>query len=333
MLAVSSCYLLLRALGLERDPSLLVCLLLGCLLSIAGLSNYLRERRFVRALRRLAEGEGDVLAQVAELPQPGYLEGDLAWSALARVAREMRARVGESRAEVVDYRRYVETWVHEVKTPLSAAHLMLENLADPRLRPLAVELGRVDDYIEQALFYARSSSLENDYLIRRCDLGWLVRCALRARRQSLIASGMSVDLEGLGDRGVIVACDSKWMVFILGQILDNAVRYRRMPGTGEHAPRISFSASVLGEGTAEELVELSVEDNGCGIAQSDLGRVFDRGFTGANGRSRSRSTGLGLYLVRMLCEKMGVLVRMESEQGSWTRVTLSFPRQGLDRLG
>lgn len=315
----------------------------------------------------------DPLLAATKLVRPHFVEGELAWQALQGLAQSARREISEQRTQNAEYREYIEGWVHEIKTPLAAQRLMLENMHDVRLRPYEQELSRVEQLVEQTLFFARSFSLENDYLIRLCALDDLVQTALKSRAKSLIAAMVHVDFEGLyvpthqqenfeglyvpthqpGDlegpdattyqqvdlekqdvssvspvNAIVpkVPCDPKWMVFILGQLIDNAVKYR-MP---ERAAKLSFYARVFNQDTANERVELSIEDNGVGISQADIVRIFERGFTGTNGRQTSHSTGLGLYLAQQLCQKMGLTLRAESLQGQWTRFIISFPRQGLE---
>lgn len=326
---VAAAWPLLRAVGATRDAATLLDLLLALGLALLLLSGYLRERRCVEDLRRVADSGPDTLSLAAEVPHPDFAEGDGAVDALQATLLAANRLVSEATSREADYRDFIETWVHEAKTPLAAAELMVQNLGDDRLRPLSRELERVNAYVEQALFYARGASLERDYLVRSCKVGELVRAALKSRMSQLIGAHVSVDLSGLacGDDpdGPTVYCDPKWLEFVLGQLLDNAVRYRCDPQVDGRTPRIRFDARVEGGGRAGETVVLSVTDNGCGIRETDLGRVFDKGFTGANGRSRRRSTGIGLYLVATLCQKMGLDVEVDSEEGAWTRVDVLFP--------
>lgn len=327
---------MLPVLGVERDPTLLTILVCGMLMVVALVWGYLRERRLMNALTQLAKEDDAVVERAGELEEPGYPEGDLAVDAVSNVARVARAQIDDANQDTRDYRRYVETWVHEIKTPIAAMSLFLENHGDPSLQPLRRDLTRVEGYVEQALFYARSSSVEKDYLIRVYPLDELVRAAVRSRAGALIEAGMAVSLAGLSPGEVeeapgenvppTVYCDAKWMEFILGQFIDNAVRYRADPQVDGRMPRIEFLSRVEAAGTARERVLLGVRDNGCGISDADLPRVFERGFTGENGRSHERSTGMGLYLVRTLCQKMGLGVSIASKFGSWTCVTIIFPR-------
>lgn len=325
LLACAAVWSMLRVVGQGSQLAWLFAIVVGLAFIAAGISNYLRERAFCRQLAELAASGADALDLVAELREPGYPAGDVAYDALKCVASLANARVGELAARDREYREFVETWVHEIKTPLSAADLMIENLDDRRLKPLAHELDRMNAYVEQALYYARSNSVENDYLVRGCKLSQLVGSAVKSRAQELIGAGMGV---AMSDLDCQVFADPKWLQFVLGQLIDNAVRYRRAEGA-----RIDFLARVLDQGKADERVVLDVRDNGCGIAAADVGRVFERGFTGTNGRTHAKSTGLGLYLVRNLCEKMGLAVSIASVQDQWTCVSISFPTNRMRLIG
>ena len=319
---------MLPVVGVEEGATQLVVLLVTVLELVSLVWEWLRERSFMRGLSQLAEGEGDVLDAADTLPEPSYPEGELAWDALQGVAQASRRRGAQLEEEMQDYRRYVELWVHEIKTPLAAMNLTLANSRSEDARSLSREVARVEADVENALYYARSTSVAEDYLLRRCDLPDLVREAVKSRARSLIEAHMAVELGGLeGEKDLWVFCDPKWMVFILGQFIDNAVRYRVVPERDGREARLSFSASVEGAGSAGERVVLSVADNGCGIPKADLGRVFERGFTGTNGRTYERSTGMGLYLVRTLCEKMGLAVGATSAVGEGTGIDITFPRE------
>lgn len=259
--------------------------------------------------------------------EPAFAEGQVAFAALRAVAHDANEEVAEQRRQVEDYRAYVETWVHEAKTPLAAAGLALENLEEAqaadaaRLRSVADDLARVEGYVEQALFYARSESLERDYLVRRHVLRDVVTTAVRANASLLIGARVTPRLgEGLA---LEVFTDDKWLAFMLGQLLQNSSRYARAKAPG--GSQVWFDARLMGKGTAEERVELLVRDNGCGVGEADLPRVFERGFTGENGRSHGHSTGLGLWLVARLARKMGVSVRADSREGESFSVILGFP--------
>lgn len=312
--------------------SAIACVGFGVALAV----DWERKRSFYSGLSACATEIEQPLWLAEMIERPDYLEGALTYDALYAIAKTANDEVSESHRQVADYREYIETWVHEAKSPLAAAHLMLDNLradaaqagAGDKIRALDDELRRVEGYIEQALFYARSETLDRDYLIRRYSLADLVAAAIKANASALIGAHVA---PVLGDLSFEVFTDEKWIEFILGQIIQNSVKYARA-----EAPRIEFAAALRDAGRATERVELTVRDNGCGVSAADLPRVFDKGFTGENGRTGKRSTGIGLYLVKRLCDKMGVGIEATSVEGAWFAITLSFSTnkfQYVDRGG
>lgn len=227
---------------------------------------YARRRRFLRQLERAAE-ELESPAWVQEMVQcPTYAEGELEYEVLRRVGKAACDEVAEGRRQTDDYCDYIESWVHEAKLPLAAAHLLLENLDGSeddlsRVDDLGRELARVERYIDQALYYARSEVVERDYLIRRWDLKTLVTGAIKANARELIAAHVAPVCENLDFE---VFTDEKWLEFILGQLIQNSIKYAREDGA-----KIVFSGALLDEGLASERIELTVADNGCGVSAAD----------------------------------------------------------------
>mgnify|MGYP000987948929 CR=1 FL=1 len=295
----------------------------GCYLSSAILLaaaaalefEYLKRRKFYRSVVRSLEklDRKFLLAEVLE--RPSFAEGQLFCDALRESEKSMNDEVAAYRRESQEYREYIETWVHEIKTPISSSRLILENNPGEVSFSLGEEIDRIEDFVEQALFYSRSESLEKDYLIRKTTLHQLVGSALKKHAGLLIGAKTAVRAEGL-DRTVFT--DMKWTDFILGQLIANSVKYRSGP------LKISFAGKDRGDSS-----ELTVADNGIGIPEQDLPRVFDKGFTGENGRRGAKSTGMGLYLCKKLCCKMGIGISVFSAPGAGTAVTLVFPKSSM----
>lgn len=328
LLSAALCGFVLATGAVGFGLTLLVVLILLGGFAVALVLDYARKRRFYRELSDCVDDIQHPLWISEMLDQPDFLEGSLSFDAIRAVAKAANDDVATFRRQTSDYREYVETWVHEAKSPLAAAHLMLDNLAEgapadaegevllEKASALGDELDRVEGFIEQALFFARSESLDRDYLIRAHTLKDLVGAALKANAHTLIAAHVAPFRKNLD---LTVFTDDKWMVFILGQLIQNSVKYVRTEQL-----EICFTGTLVDEGLATERIELIVRDNGCGVPEDDLPRVFDRGFTGANGRTGKRSTGIGLYLVKRLCDKMGLGVRADSVPGSFFAVTISF---------
>jgi signal transduction histidine kinase len=268
--------------------------------------DYLAKRRYYAELAAVLRELDEKRFLLEVIDRPTALEGQIWHDVLRAVTKSMNDAAARQTAESTAYREYIEMWVHEVKTPLAGLKLALEN---SRNKELLHELDKLERLVEQALFYARSGSVEADYSIRSVGLDELVNTALKNNARYLIQRKVSIEI---GDLSTKVLADPKWLVFVLHQLIDNSVKYG--------STRLEFAARTKGR-----RVLLTLRDNGIGIPPADLERVFDKGFTGANGRRFSKSTGLGLYLCQKLCRKLGVKLEITSEVGQGTTVEITFP--------
>lgn len=302
------------------------CVVCACVL--AGLLlDWLRRREFFCRLREALDALDSKYLASELVGRPTTLEGRLMYDALARESKAMTDEVEAERLAQREYRDYVETWIHEVKTPIAAARLVAQNHPDAATAAMDRELVRIEGYAEQALYYARSTSVDRDFAIRSVSLDELVRGALKANARTLIDARIAPEL---GDLDFEVRCDPKWLTFVLGQVLVNAAKYRKPAGPdGVLEPaRLRIGARRRQSEADARVTVLSIADEGVGIPSEDVDRVFDRGFTGQNGRRFAKSTGIGLYLVRSLCEKMGLRVTLASKVGRGTTVSIEFPDSG-----
>lgn len=221
----------------------------------------------------------------------------------------MLEQIGEVERERLEYKEYIEQWIHEIKTPITAMKLLCENHRTDWTKELLLELEKTNRFTEQALYYARSEHTEKDYSVREMALSQVVHGAIADNKYLLLQSGMRLEVEEMQDT---VYSDEKWVRFILNQLIANAVKYRM------EQPVLRISTHKR-----QDQVVLVVEDNGIGIAASDLPRIFEKGFTGQNGRMVQQSTGIGLYLCKRLCEKLGIGIMAESSEHG-TAISLSF---------
>lgn len=302
---------LLSALRQSGATIVSILILEGLAVLLPVIVEYARKRSYYGRLLRSLDvlDRKNLLCEV--LDEPDFLEGQILYRVLKECNKSMNDEIATYRHQEEEYREYIEAWMHEVKTPLAAAKLTLENDTGSVPASVSDDLRRIEDCLEQALFYARSGSVEKDYLIRPVSLRELVNASVRRNAKDMIASKIGLTLENLD---FIVLTDIKWTDFILNQILVNAIKYRSA------FPSIRLYAKQEKNG-----VSLLIEDNGIGIRQADLPRVFDRGFTGETGRKFSKATGLGLYLSKRLCDKIGLGISVFSIEGKGTTVHLIFP--------
>lgn len=277
--------------------------------------DYTRKKKYYSELWALFDRLDDktLLAELMEKPE--FLDGKLLFQMLHHANKHMNDKLAEAYATNQEYREYVEMWVHEIKTPITSAHLIVEN--DKNISTIRIddELNKIDHFVEQALFYARSTTLEKDFKIEKTTLKALVHEALKNYSKQIISVGGKPVLKNLD---ISVFADRKWCVFIIGQIIANSVKY----ANGELL--LTFEGESFENGCC-----LSIFDNGIGIAEADIPRIFDKGFTGENGRRYKKSTGIGLYLSRKLCHKMNMEISATSRLQCGTTMRITFPKEHL----
>ncbi|MGN1297134.1 MAG: ATP-binding protein [Clostridia bacterium] len=193
--------------------------------------------------------------------------------------------------------------------------MVIENNKNTVTKSIDEELDKVENYIEQALFYARSNTVEKDYYIKKSKLKDIVNESIKKNKNALIQEKISMNIH---DLEFDVNTDSKWIVFILNQIIQNSVKYKRKDN--------NLEIEIYGKKGKENVI-LYIKDNGIGIKKEESARVFEKGFTGTNGRmSNKKSTGIGLYLCKKLCDKLGIAIELNSIQNEGTEVRLVFPQ-------
>ncbi len=232
------------------------------------------------------------------------------------INREHFLLLNQVKQQTEEQKDYIDSWVHEIKIPLASLNLIAESLEDDisekRSNQLRSNLKRMDDYVEQVLYYSRLDSFSKDYLINSHSLKKLVQLTVKQSADYFIQNNLRLTLVG-DDYSVLT--DEKWLQFILNQLINNAIKYT--PHGGEIT--LTFSKNERG-------IWLTISDNGIGIPNEDLQRIFDKGFTGKNGRNEeAKSTGLGLYLAKSLAEKLGHHLYVESYVGKGTSFKLLFP--------
>lgn len=267
---------------------------------------------FVLWYRRTAALEhmlGRAALLMDALPERGGRQEELYQALLRELDEGRRQLVPAADARQREMVDYYTMWVHQIKTPIAGMGLLLED--QERDREMRVELFRIEQYAELALSYLRLGGGSTDYLIREYPLEGILRQAVRKYAPLFIHGKVSLDLR---ETDLRVLTDEKWLQLVVEQVLSNAVKY---------APGGKVSIFTQGE-------RLVIEDNGVGIAPEDLPRIFERGFTGCNGRLDKRSTGIGLYLCRQICRRLGHTITAASEPGRGTRITIGLARPYLE---
>ena len=280
-----------------------LCLALGLVLFAVGYSRFLRRHRELRQLLRQA-GEKALPLPLAR----GLLEED--YQALLRAVCQDRARLAaENENRLRELTDYYSLWAHQIKTPIAAMDLLLQEDDSPRRGELETELLKIRQYVEMVLSYLRLDSDSTDYVLREYPLDDILRQAVRKFAKMFILKKITLDFQ---ETGKTVLTDEKWLLFVVEQVLSNALKYTPAGGT----------IRIYGDGAT-----VVIADNGIGIREEDQARVFEKGFTGYNGRADKKSTGIGLYLCRQVMDRLNHTISLTSRPGQGTLVRLDLGRE------
>ena len=301
--------------GASAEPVAYAFLLCGFWLFLYG---GLELARYVRRHRQMEEVKQRATVTIDDMPAPkGLIEADC--QEILRILYEnkweLESKARISRQEMNDY---YSMWVHQIKTPIAALRLLIQTNEETEdesvrqfVREMKLELFKVEQYVEMVLTYLRMESMSSDLVLEPCSLDKIVRQSVRKYSSMFIMRKIKLNYEPVNRQ---ILTDEKWFSFVVEQVLSNALKYTEQEG----------SVSVCVEGSF-----LIIEDTGIGIWPEDLPRVFERGFTGYNGRGDKKSTGIGLYLCKSVMDKLEHTIRIESEPGRGTKVYLGFPRTKL----
>ena len=286
----------------------LIALTLAIVMSVPDFVRYCRSVQRLKAVKCSAlHGSPEPVAMEGPLPMELVLE---TMELLRTRAADLESQAATRQEELMDY---YTLWVHQVKTPLAAMGLILQSGSVPEAEALRQELFKIERYMEMLLGYLRLHSISSDLRLESCQVRPIVSKAVKKFASQFIYKKLRVDLEDFDDR---VITDEKWLLFVLEQLISNAVKYTVSGG-------ITIS---MGPGHV-----LSVCDTGVGIDPADLPRVCERGFTGQNGRAERSSTGLGLYLCKSVLDKLQTSFEIKSQPGRGTTVLLYLDRPALPK--
>lgn len=307
---VLSAFLLLTGTGTGVVAIILIVWVIGlCILTAA---DYYKQRNQILELEAIMDGLEQKYLFMECSPKPKDYAGRKIFGLFRRAGKSMIEAVSDAEEKQRDYREYIENWVHEIKVPITAVELICENNKSETSRKIRSQLALIEGHVERTLYYARLDCVEKDFIIRETSLAETVKSALSKYRFLLTQNNVRVETENLDNS---VYTDGKWVEFILGQLLSNAVKYRSA------SPVILICAEE-----SDGKTRLMVKDNGIGIPASELRRIFDKGFTGSNGRTLGGSTGMGLYLCRKLAEALGLYLEADSRENEYSAISICFPR-------
>lgn len=312
------CYfiILLVLLAFKSDKAIVIAITIILLVTyiLLFLTDFFRKQKFYTDLLTNIENLDKAYLVLETLNRPEFYEGELLCQALYEIDKSMNENVRIEKEQLLDNKEYIEMWIHEVKRPLASLVLTLNNQKNILDRKTKNILKRLEDYVDQVLYYVRSENAEKDYFIKEVDLSKVIKNVGIKNMDDLLDNKVEFIVDKTNYK---VFTDSKWLEFILNQIINNSIKYKR---------NIDNSYIKIYVKDNLDTTVLIIEDNGIGIKTSDIRQVFDKTFTGTNGREKTTSTGMGLYIAKNLCKKLGHKIEIESKENEYTRVFITFAK-------
>ena len=272
---------------------------------IASISDYANYKESYKKLNFL---EQNILNDLDALPKSLDIRIDYYHKIIEKLYEELEKLTQENRQKNTDMVDYYSMWIHQIKTPIAAMNFLLDN-EEVDQKILQQELFKIERYVEMVLTYIRLDSISSDYVITKINLDEVVKDSVK--KYATIFINKKIKLNYVSHETMVIS-DKKWLSFAFEQILGNSVKY----------------SSAGGEITIETCEnKLVIEDRGIGIKEEDLPRIFEKGFTGFNGRYEKKSSGLGLYLCKKTLDKLGHHIEISSKVGEGTRIEITFPKE------
>lgn len=280
--------------------SIILCAFIGLIYICINFINYYKKHI------QLYKLQNEISISLENLLSPKTLMEEDYTNLILTLNKEYKTYISKSDIAKSDMIDYYTMWVHQIKTPISAMKLLIQTSESEISSDLSSELFKIEQYVEIVLSYIRLGSNENDFVIKEYDLDNIVRQAIRKYAPLFIRKKINLDFQPTTYK---VLTDEKWLVFVIEQLLSNAIKYTN---------KGKISIYPL------ENKKLVIEDTGIGISKEDIPRIFDKGFTGYNGRTDKKATGLGLYLCKNILDKLSHKISIESEVGVKTKVILDL---------
>ena len=314
ILALISIEILLLAYNIGIIAQIYIAIIIILVVSISIFVEYKNKQHFYNQLKTNMDELNEKYLISEIIKTPNFIEGKILKETIQDTGKSMLENVNHYKNIQEEYKEYIELWIHEVKIPIAASKMIIENNKNSVTKSIDEELDKVENYIEQALFYARSNAVEKDYIINKTNLKEIVSGSILKNKTTLLNEKVALELKDIEQE---VYTDSKWATFIINQIIQNAIKYSK-----KENKKIEIYSK-----TKNDKVILYIKDNGIGIKKGEITRVFERGFTGENGRIvGQKSTGIGLYLCKKLCDKLGLGIELNSEKDIGTEVRIIFPK-------
>ncbi len=258
---------------------------------------------------------------VAEvMDKPEFIEGKILVDIIRQTDKSMIENVNFYKHLQEDYKEYIELWIHEVKLPIATGKLLIENNKNEVTKSIGEELDKIENYIEQALYYARSNTVEKDYCIKCTSLQEIINSVILRNKSILLQKRIQIVIRDLEYQ---ILTDNKWCSFIVNQIIQNSIKYVK---------EVEGKIEIFAE-KRKNSITLYIRDNGIGMKKEEVEKAFEKGFTGTNGRvTEKKATGIGLYLCKKLCEKLEIGIKLKSIENEGTTLILTFPENSFTKF-
>lgn len=297
--------IILLAFKSQKELNIFILFLLLIMGLIIISIDYLRKRNFYNSLLTNIKNLDKKYLLIEFINKPEFYEGQIFYEILYETNKAYIENLNNYKKNINSYKEYVEAWIHEVKLPISTIVLLSHNnkLGNKIKSPLK----KLDNYIDQILYYVRSENAEKDYIIKENNIKKIINNVLLKNKDDILEQNIDLKVEVSEEK---VLTDSKWLEFIINQIINNSIKYKKEKNA---QIKITYKNNIL-----------EIYDNGIGIKESDIPRVFDKMFTGENGRNKAKSTGMGLYIAREMCKKLGHKILVESKKDEYTKIEIIF---------
>ena len=311
---LSTIILIVLILNAFKMP-IFVSIICFCIFMICGISiitiSYIKKNSFYKNYLSNLEKLSKKYLILETIPEPNTYEERILVNSLYDINKSMIENIDEYQRSTIEFKEFVELWIHEVKIPISSLILKCHNNKEKYDKSFLSLIRRLDNQIDEVLYYVRSENTEKDFAIAEVSLKEVIRNVGLKNKDDLLESNIDfiTDLKDLK-----ISTDKRWLEFIINQIINNSIKYKK-----DKDSYIKISAFEQSEKKV-----LEIYDNGIGIPSKDLKRVFEKSFTGSNGREKVKSTGMGLYIVKKLCDKLGHNIKIESKEKDYTKVIIEF---------
>ena len=309
-----SLFLFFFAFKVEADLFFVTLFLFLLFLTFCFTVEYIKKKSFYDELYQKVESLDKAYLILEMIEKPSFYEGELLYQVLYTINKSMNENVQSHEEKMLSFKEYIEMWIHEVKIPISSLLLRFHNQKTKLDKRCIEELKKIEDAVEQVLYYERSENATKDYLIKKVPLDKVIKSVALKNKDYLLENKINLYVSNVQFQ---VYTDSKWLEFILNQIVNNSIKYRR--------EGIDSYIQIEAKEEKDEIT-LVIFDNGIGILESDISQVFNQSFTGYNGRMRQKATGMGLFIAKRMCKNLGHTITIESKVNEYTKVYITFSK-------